>query len=506
MIARSFSNEAFWWERPWVLGALVLLACVPLLYPPIPPLVDLLGHMGRFRVELDHSPWLKEYYAIHWAPIGNMGVDLMVMALGPILGLEPAVKLIVLLIPPLTVAGFLWVAHEVHGRVPPTALFALPFVYSCPFLWGFVNFALSVALAFLAFALWLRLGRLNRLRLRGVLFAPISLIVFFCHAYGWALLGLLCFCGDAVRLREGSTSWLEAAVKAALYTSVMALPLIIILIWRDETSGIEADHWFDWNRKLQFIYWALRDRWRALDLDSLIVAAVIFVYAVLNQRRNLSRTLAFSALVLASSFFLLPGTVFGSHYADMRLVPYVFAVAILAIGFKNANGRPTAQVLAALGLLFYAARIGATTDSLAIAANDQRAKLQALKLVPPGARIASLSSRACSGAWALQRNAFLGAMVIVRDQGFSNAEWQMTGANLLEVKYRAAGHFMAVPSNKYACGGRERQSMDVWLAKLPRQAFDFVWLIDPPAYDQRLVAGLQPVWRGPGSVLYRVHS
>ena len=42
----------------------------------------------------------------------------------------------------MTVAGFLWVAREVHGRVPPTAFFALPFIYGYPFLFGFVNFTL----------------------------------------------------------------------------------------------------------------------------------------------------------------------------------------------------------------------------------------------------------------------------------------------------------------------------------------------------------------------------
>ena len=50
--------------------------------------------------------------------------------------------------------------------MPPTAFFALPFIYGYPFLFGFVNFALSVALAFLAFGLWLRLGRLERTTLR----------------------------------------------------------------------------------------------------------------------------------------------------------------------------------------------------------------------------------------------------------------------------------------------------------------------------------------------------
>ena len=31
----------------------ILLRWCRLLYPQIPPLVDLLGHMGRYRVELD---------------------------------------------------------------------------------------------------------------------------------------------------------------------------------------------------------------------------------------------------------------------------------------------------------------------------------------------------------------------------------------------------------------------------------------------------------------------
>src|SRR5215212_467031 len=226
-----------WWNsRPWLI-AFVLISAIPLLYPPIPPLVDLFGHMGRYRVELDigRSPWLSQYYGFHWALIGNLGVDLLVMPLGRLLGLEPAVKLIVLTIPPLTVAGFLWVAREVHGRVSPTALFALPFVYGFPFLFGFVNFALSVALAFLAFGLWLRLGRLGRTRLRGLVFVPISLVVFFAHTYGWGLLGLMCFSAEAVRLHDGGRPWLRAGFDAALRAAVMALPLVVMLAWRSET-------------------------------------------------------------------------------------------------------------------------------------------------------------------------------------------------------------------------------------------------------------------------------
>src|SRR5689334_103329 len=198
-----------WWERRWLLVLVALATMLPLLYPPIPPLVDLPGHLGHYRVELDagRSPFLQRYYGFRWAPIGNLGVDLLIVPLAPLFGLELAVKLIVLAIPPLTAAGLLWVAREVHGRVPPTAFFALPFIYSFPFLFGFLNFVLSAALAFVALGLWLRLGRLERTRLRAGLFALFSFILFFAHIYGLGLLGLMCFAAETVRLHDRGRSW-----------------------------------------------------------------------------------------------------------------------------------------------------------------------------------------------------------------------------------------------------------------------------------------------------------
>jgi hypothetical protein len=49
------STSRPWWENRWLIAALIVASAVPLLYPPIPPLVDLFGHMGRYRVELDLS-------------------------------------------------------------------------------------------------------------------------------------------------------------------------------------------------------------------------------------------------------------------------------------------------------------------------------------------------------------------------------------------------------------------------------------------------------------------
>ena len=499
-----------WWERRWFLALVVLATTVPLLYPQVPPLVDLLGHMGRYRVELDlaQSPDLQRYYDYHWAAIGNLGVDLLIIPLGKLLGLEPAVKLIVLLIPPLTAAGFLWVAREVHGRIPPTASFALPFIYGYPFLFGFVNFTLSVALAFLAFGLWLRLGRLEKTVLRGWLFVPISLIVFFCHTYGWGLLGLMCFSADAVRIHDRGESWWRAGIEAALHTAVMALPILIMLIWRSETHGGQTTDWFNWKIKWRWLYAALRDRWKWFDIGSLVVPTLVFLFAIVSRKLTLSRNLAFSAIVLALAFALLPRIVFGSAYADMRLVPYLLAVGLLAIRFRGAPDRTTAQVLAVIGLLFFATRTIANTASLAMAANDQAAKMEAIDLIPRGARVITLVGMTCDEYWPLLRNGHLGAMVIVRRNGFSNDQWLLEGVNLLDLKYNRAGYFAADPSQLVrpnACHDRLHRQVNQSLATLPRDDFDYVWMIDAPPYDPALVADLRQVWRGPGSILYQTH-
>jgi hypothetical protein len=516
--ARSSEAEAVperpWWESRLCVTLVILATTVPLLYPAIPPLVDLFGHMGRYRVELDlgRSPWLQQYYDYHWAAIGNLGVDVLVIPLGRLLGLELAVKLIVLVIPPLTAIGFLWVAREVHGRIPPTAFFALPFIYGYPFLFGFVNFALSVALAFLAFGLWLRLGRLERTALRAWLFVPISLVVFFAHTYGWGLLGLMCFSADAVRLHDRGDRWWRAAGEAALHTSVMALPVIVMLIWRTETHGGQTIDWFDWKVKWRWVYSTLRDRWKWFDIASLIVPLVVFLYAIANRMfgrtLSLSRNLAFSAIVLAISFVVIPRIVFGSAYADMRLVPYLIAVALLAIRFRALPRGTTAQALAVLGLLFFATRTAANTMSLGMAAADQQAKLAAIDPMPEGARVITLTGMTCIEYWPPLRNSHLGAMVIVRRDGFSNDQWLLEGVNLLDLKYRAAGYFAADPSQLVRpnrCRDPLHRTIDESLAALPRNDFDYVWLIDVPPYDPKLVAGLKAVWRGPGSVLYRLH-
>lgn len=508
-VPRVDQSQLHFWERRLFVVLLSLAAAVPLLWPGVPPLLDLLGHMGRYRVQLDlaTSPALQQFYTFDWALIGNLGVDLLVEVLAPLIGLEPAVKLIVLAIPVLTVAGLLWVAREVHGRVPPTALFAVPFAFNFPFLFGFVNFALAMALALNAFALWLRLARLGRLRARAILFLAIAPVLWVAHAFGWGTLGVLAFSAELVRQVDRGRSIFAAPFRAALHCLSLTLPLLMMVAWRSNAAGRTQD-FFNWKRKWDWLVMALRDRWEVFDIASVALVAALIVWALFSRRLTYSRNLAASVIFLALVYVLLPRIVFGSAYADMRLAPYLFAVALVAIRMRPSASDRFVQGLAVAGFAFLIIRLGANSASFWMYDRVYDQQLQALAHVPRGARVVSMVGRPCREPWAMSRLLHLPGMAIVRREAFSNDQWTMDGAQLLDVYYRAGWPFVSDPSQIVTarrCGREAWLPVRTALRVLPREAFDYVWLITPPPYARADVRGLLPIWRGPaGSVLYRV--
>ncbi|PTS91066.1 hypothetical protein DBR17_00160 [Sphingomonas sp. HMWF008] len=507
-----------WWQTRWFVAVMALIAMVPLLRPEIPPLVDLPGHMGRYRVQLSHDqyPWLLEWYNFNWQLIGNLGIDLLIIPLAKLFGLELAVKLIVMTIPALMVTGLLWIAREVHGRIPPTALFALPLAYSYPFQFGFVNFALAMAIALNAFALWLRLARQGRFRLRAAIFVPLSCALWVCHTFGWGVLGVLAFSGEMVRQHDARTdrgplSWIKAWVRAGFGCIPLALPIVLMIAWRsgEHVTGQTAD-WFNWRAKISYATMALRDRWIGFDVASVAVLALILFRGFRDPAVEYSRNLGLSALFLLTVYLLLPRIVFGSAYADMRLVPFVFAIAVIAVRAKRGLSIRGSATLAALGLVFFVARIGAGTVSYWMFANDYDRELKALEHVPVGAKLVTFVGVECGLPWRMSRLEHLPAIALERKMAYSNDQWSMAGAQLLTVRYRAAQRFAHDPSEivtSVQCPREWWRPISKAMARFPRDAFDYVWLVRPPAYDPKFNQGLVEVWRDGSSVLFRVdHS
>ncbi len=509
-MGQDSGTELRWWQTRAFVALAALLTAVPLFVPDVAPLVDLPGHMARYRVQLAHGsvPWLSDWYNFDWQVIGNLGIDLLVIPLAPVFGLELAVKLIVMTIPPLTAVGFLWIAREVHGRIPATVLFALPLAYCYPFQFGFVNFSLAMALALNAFALWLRLARLGRFRLRAILFVPIGFLLWLTHTFGWGVLGVLAFSAELIREHDKRKGWIEPWFRAGIHCLPLAPPALLMVLWRSggHATGQTGD-WFNWLAKINWLTMLLRDRWTMFDIGSVGVLLLVLLKGLRDPAIEYSRNLALSALFLLAVFLLLPRIVFGSAYADMRLAPFVIGFAVIALRPRAGTSPRNGMVLALLGLTFFLVRTGGTTVSYWLYDTSYDRELAALEKLPVGARLVSFVGETCYNQWTMTRLQHLPGMAMVRRLAYTNDQWSMPGAQMLTVRYAPAQRFAHDPSQivtSTQCPTEWWRPISISLVKFPRDAFDYVWLISPPNYDKRLEQGLIPVWREGTSALFRV--
>jgi len=510
-MARSMNaQEQPWWSTRSFAVAMILIAAIPLILPATPPLVDLPAHIGRYAIELmpAQSP-LHQWYAFKWGVIGNLGVDLLIVPLGKLFGVELGVKLIVLLIPPLTVAGFLLAAREAHGYLPPTAALALPLAYGYPFQFGFVNFTLSMACALLGFALWLRLSRTDHRRLRAALFVPFGIILWFFHSFGWGVLGLLAFASGLVRRHREGQTWVQSAWQAGLATMPLMPPLLLMLIWRSgHVAGGTAD-WFNFRFKLYYLLSALRNEGSFFDRACTEALLVFCAFGLLGIGLRRNWQLLLCATILVVAFICLPRIVLGSAYADMRLVPYMLGVMVIAFT-PATRDRRAGNILAIIAVSLFVVRIGIQTRTYARLDHGYKEQLEALNHVPRGSRILNLVDLHCLSAPYSSRMDHLGSLAIARTESFVNGQFDMAGAQLLRIRYRAAPGFDADPS-QIIRPGRCRQTKsyvypDV-LQQFPRKAFDYLWLMNfIPERRPQNDPGLVPVWQGPRGALYRIRQ
>ncbi len=499
-----------WWQTRAFVILVAIVTAIPLMLPDVAPLVDLPGHMARYRVQLSHGsvPWLNDWYNFDWQLIGNLGVDLLIIPLEKLFGLELAVKLIVLAIPTLTAVGFLWIAREVHGRIPATALFALPLAYSYPFQFGFVNFALSMALALNAFALWLRLGRMGRFRFRAALFVPIGFLLWLCHTFGWGVLGVLAFSAELIREHDKRKGWFLPWIHAGLHCLPLAPPALLMVLWRSggHATGTTGD-WFNVRQKINWLTMVLRDRWTLFDIGSVGVLLFVLLKGVRDPAIQYSRNLALSALFLLAVFVLLPRIVFGSAYADMRLAPFMIGIALIALRPRPGTGPRSGMVIALVGLAFFLARTAGTTWSYWLYDKSYDRELAALEKLPVGAKLVSFVGETCYNQWTMTRLQHLPGMAMVRRLAYTNDQWSMPGAQMLTVRYAAAQRYAHDASQivtSTQCPTEWWRPVSISLVRFPRDAFDYVWLISPPNYDKRLEQGLIPLWRDGNSALFRI--
>jgi hypothetical protein len=497
------------WDDIRLHWAVAIALALPLFWPSLPPLTDALGHMGRYKVQLDlaTSPALQQFYAFEWQVIGNLGVDLLIIPMAAIFGIELGVKLIVIATVILSAIGMINIAKQVHGHVPPTAYFALPLILGHHFTFGFINYALSMALALNAFALWVKLANTGQFRLRAFLFIPIGLIIWLCHIFGLGFLGIMCGAYELMRLRGVGKTWLATLTNTVVQCLPLTLAFIPMIIWRAQDGAGMTGDWFNIQVKMIWLMRVFRDRWPLLDMASIAVILLLLIYGLRTRMSHRVAGLALGAGLLLTVFMILPRILLSSAYADMRLLPFALAMGVLAINVDSSI--KTSRVMAFAALIFVAVRIAATTVSFVHYDVRHQSALQALYHVPKGARLLSFIGMTCDTLWATHRMEHLPALALVRKEAFSNDQWAIAGAQLLTITKSDAQGFVEDPGQivvPNSCQRPDWQTIDDALQTFPRGAFDYVWLIEPPAYAQENVRDMTLIWTNGQDMLYKVKS
>jgi hypothetical protein len=479
-------------DRWWAIALVCLIALAPLLVVHgIAPLTDLYGHLGRHAVQtgLAARPGLQPYFTYDWQLIGNLGGDILVQLSYPLLGVEGAVRATVMVTQGLGALGLLLVSREVHGRVTPFALAAIPLLYGFPFNYGFINYTLSMALALLAYVAWLRLRAGGREGLAAVWLGAAGAGIWVAHTYGWAFLGLLAGSTMLAEVWAPRTHPLRAALRILAACWPLLLPIVPMVIWRAGSSGAAVSGWA-WGYKYVWALSPLRTYWRDFDMGSLAVMVMLLGWALAARAVRFDRRVGIAALLCFVFFIALPFRVFGSAFADMRLLPYALALALVAIGTaRPEQGKPQVTRKAARALLvasvlaiaFFGVRMASTTLAYRNLDRQVQAALPALDKVPMGARVVFFSVKPCRTRWALAPLDHLSGAAMARRDAFVNDQWQQPGVNPLKVSYPAAEPFVRDPSHlvvREECKeSRSRVRLSTALKRLPRGAFTHIWIV-----------------------------
>ncbi|MCT8001059.1 hypothetical protein NZL82_04110 [Sphingomonas sanguinis] len=501
---RTDEEAGLWWQSRLFLWLCVIVSAVPLLWPAVPPLSDMGDHIGSYRIlaEAGRGP-LGRHYDVHWAAVGNLGVEGLVLALHRLfdLDIEPAAKLVVLAIPPLTVAGIFALARAAHGRIPATAMLALPLAYGPSLQMGFVNFSLAQALVLLAMALWLYLARRWSAGWRILLFALIAPVIWLTHALGWALLLTNVFAMEATRLSGTGRSWRQAMLRAGLAVAPMASPALLMLKGGGDQVAGDTGGWF-MVYKMRWILTLFREQWAIWDIAALIVI-LLFGYAVIRSRRlSVLPLLAIPAGLGFLIFLILPYVYRGGAYLDMRMLCPAVILAILSV--RVSPGRDHGRIAAAT-TGFFLVRIIGTTIAFAQLAAAQERDWRALSALPPGGRVLVLTDAEAEGGWGGPRRWHIAGIAIARRRVFTNTQWSVPGQHLIRPRVAGAAPYDGDPSSLVFAPGSLGGwvDFDAAIRDFDRCAFDAVWTIGFPA-GRAKSPDLIRTWSDRDSAVYRV--
>jgi hypothetical protein len=505
------------WAWPAAALAILAVSLSPFLVVDAPAVLDYPNHLARFYI-LAHlrDPILSRMYATHWTLLPNIGMDVLgtalLSALPPDIGGRILLALS-LVAPP---AGAILYARAAFGRWTWWSLGAAVVAYNGIFFLGFMNFLLSVGVAFASAAGWRVLRRQGRDRAAVAAGAALGLASFLCHLLGFGLFALLIVAQELGELapfwRRREATWRAAIHPAILLATSLAPTTALYLTTRQPTDNGQTAGW-NWGAK--FTEWLIPFMSYS-TLATVITAAVVIGAVAIVWRRGgrLAAGVGTALVVVGGLYIVAPAAAAGGTFVDARL-PLIGALLL----FAGLDPRPPPGVARAVAVglaLLLVGRAAVVTQSWIGHARDLAELRADLAYVPPGATIlpawtGSPADEETSGRELPHftlLNDELAAFAIIERRAFWPLEFADPAQQpiVLRAPYDSLGQRIGWPAQWVRLLDNPSTSAEV--AEHPflkdwRGRFDFVLLTGPPPAGPMPV-GLVLLRRGDETSIYKV--
>jgi hypothetical protein len=328
--------------------AFALVASVPIVSHPLPPLLDYPNHLARMHViaAIGQDADLSRFYEIEWQIIPNLMMDMIVPLLQPALGLYRAGQGFMLITIVLIMSGVLALNRAMFGKWPLLPLAVAPLLYNRIFILGLMNYMFGIGLAIWGLAVWVWL-RERALPQRLVASALVCLALFFCHLFAVGIYGLGLLAIESWRLWTKRDRPLPARIMEFLAAGLPLVPIMALLLL-SPTWGLSGENYWDKEGKVDGLLAVIETYSDAVDWTLLAIAAAAVAWAVRRGALRL-HPIGWIILALGSIVYLaMPNILFSTYIADQRLP---IALVFMIMSFAQLELHSRAQQAVLLGLL-----------------------------------------------------------------------------------------------------------------------------------------------------------
>jgi hypothetical protein len=336
--------------------ALALVASIPIITHPLPPLSDYVNHLARMHViaSIGNDADLSRYYEIVWQIIPNLMMDLVVPRLTAFMTVYHAGQLFTIFSFVLIGSGALTLNRALFGSWSVLPLIALPLLYNHLFLVGVMNYLFGIGLALWGLALWIVLRER---------FWPIRLLVsgvfvmglFFCHLFAVGVYGVGLLAVELTRLWATRDRPLAPRIVDFVATGIPFLPVLPLLL-RSPTWELAGEFYWEKMGKIDGLVYVVEVYSDIVAFLMIAGAAAGAVWAVRHRLLRL-HPIGWGLLAVGSAVYIaMPHMLFATYMADQRL-PIALAFMVIACVHLQMRHRMVRRGFLALLLFLLVVRV-----------------------------------------------------------------------------------------------------------------------------------------------------